>query len=208
MKLALVGYGKMGKRIDQLAPEFGFEVAARLDLGFRRDELVAVKPDVAIEFSSPEAAVANLELLAEAGIATVCGTTGWYGEIDRVRQAFLARDSALVYASNFSIGVNIFQRLVAEAARQMASQSDYPPRARVRIPALTKSASIRRPIPSLCAIPPGAAMASRAGRCVPHNGLRVSAAFTHSPKFSLEVEHVPRMWNRDGHSFPEGPIAR
>jgi 4-hydroxy-tetrahydrodipicolinate reductase len=125
MKLALVGYGKMGKRIDQLAPEFGFEVAARLDLGFRRDELVAVKPDVAIEFSSPEAAVANLELLAEAGIATVCGTTGWYGEIDRVRQAFLARDSALVYASNFSIGVNIFQRLVAEAARQMASQSDY-----------------------------------------------------------------------------------
>ncbi|MEZ5356149.1 MAG: dihydrodipicolinate reductase C-terminal domain-containing protein [Bryobacteraceae bacterium] len=100
-------------------------VTARLDLGYTRADLDAAAADVAIEFSSPEAAVPNLEMLAAAGMPTVCGTTGWYDELDRVREAYAAGNTSLVYASNFSIGVNIFDRLAREAASLFAGQADY-----------------------------------------------------------------------------------
>ncbi|MEZ5401470.1 MAG: dihydrodipicolinate reductase C-terminal domain-containing protein [Bryobacteraceae bacterium] len=125
MRLAIVGYGKMGKLLDQLAPQFGFEVIARLDLGYTRADLDAARPDAAIEFSSPEAALANLETLAAAGIPTVCGTTGWYAHLDRVRAAYAQSAAGLVYGANFSIGVNVFDRIVREAARLLAAQPDY-----------------------------------------------------------------------------------
>ncbi|MFN7919355.1 MAG: dihydrodipicolinate reductase C-terminal domain-containing protein [Bryobacteraceae bacterium] len=125
MKLAIVGYGKMGKLIDHLAPQFGFEVIHRLDIGYDPAVLAVNRPDAAIEFSTPEAALGNLETLAAAGIPTVCGTTGWYGELDRARAAVERGGTALVYGANYSIGVNVFQRLVAEAARMLADEQAY-----------------------------------------------------------------------------------
>ncbi len=123
MKLALVGYGKMGRMLEGLAPEAGFEVSARIDAG---DELSGVSgADVAIEFTQPEAAVGNLLRLAELGVPTVCGTTGWFSELDRVSQAVERGGSALVWSPNFSIGVNVFMRVAAEAARLLADEKQY-----------------------------------------------------------------------------------
>ncbi|MBM3735747.1 MAG: dihydrodipicolinate reductase [Acidobacteria bacterium] len=125
MKLAIIGYGKMGRMIEGLAPAHGFNVAARLDLGWEPGQLSAASPDVAIEFSTPEAAPANLEAIASLGIPTVCGTTGWFHELGRVSAAVARHESALVYSANYSIGVNIFQRLVADAAALFEKQDAY-----------------------------------------------------------------------------------
>ena len=125
MRLAIVGYGKMGKMIDGLAGQYGFEVAHRLDIGYDPAVFASQPVEVAIEFSMPEAAAANLELLASMGIATVCGTTGWFHDLERVKAAVERTGGALVYSANFSIGVNVFQRLAAEAGRLLANEEQY-----------------------------------------------------------------------------------
>jgi 4-hydroxy-tetrahydrodipicolinate reductase len=123
MKLAIVGYGKMGRLIDQLAPEAGFDVAARIDAG---DEIAAANgADVAIEFTEPESAVRNLLGLAKLKVPVVCGTTGWFDRLPDIRSAVEASGSGLVYSANFSVGVNVFTRAVAEAARLLADEGDY-----------------------------------------------------------------------------------
>jgi 4-hydroxy-tetrahydrodipicolinate reductase len=123
MKLAIVGYGKMGRMIDGLAPEYGFSVHARIDLN---DDLgAAFGADVAIEFSTPEAVVGNIEKLAALGLPVVVGTTGWLAEMDRVRAVVEASGTGLVWSPNFSIGVNVFSRLVREAARLLAEETQY-----------------------------------------------------------------------------------
>jgi 4-hydroxy-tetrahydrodipicolinate reductase len=130
MNLALVGYGKMGRLLESLAPEYGFRVVLAVDAeqnpegrGITAERLAGV--DAAIEFTEPSAAVANLRALAAVKVATVCGTTGWYGELPAIRAMFEQAGAALVYAPNFSIGVNVFERVVAEAARWMAQQEAY-----------------------------------------------------------------------------------
>jgi 4-hydroxy-tetrahydrodipicolinate reductase len=123
MKLAIVGYGKMGRMIDQFAPEYGFETGARVDIG--QDISAARGCAVAIEFTEPSAAAGNLLQLAEMRIPAVCGTTGWFRELPRVREAVENTGSALVYSPNFSIGVNVFTRLVSEAARLLADEAAY-----------------------------------------------------------------------------------
>ena len=123
MKLAIIGYGKMGKLIEQLAPEYGFAIHARLDVGYHPDLLKG--SDVAIEFSTPHAALGNIEALAALGIPTVVGTTGWLEHLDRVRAAVGKGGAGLVWAANFSIGVNVFLRAVQETARLLASEPAY-----------------------------------------------------------------------------------
>src|SRR6516165_1858192 len=118
MKLAIVGYGKMGRMIEQFAPEYGFETGARIDVG--QDIAAARGCEVAIEFTEPSAAVGNLLQLAEMRIPAVCGTTGWFADLPRVRAAVESGGSALVYSPNFSVGVNAFTRAVMEAARLLA----------------------------------------------------------------------------------------
>jgi 4-hydroxy-tetrahydrodipicolinate reductase len=123
MKLAIVGYGKMGRMIETLAPEYGFSVHTRVDVN---DDLAAVRgTDVAIEFSTPEAAVGNIGKLAALGVPVVVGTTGWLAEMDRVRGSIDAHGTALVWSPNFSIGVNVFSRLVKEAAKLLAGEPQY-----------------------------------------------------------------------------------
>jgi 4-hydroxy-tetrahydrodipicolinate reductase len=122
-KLAIVGYGKMGKLIEQLAPEYGFTVHVRLDLNddFRQAE----GADVAVEFTLPSAVAANVEALSALKIPVVIGTTGWADQMDRVTAAVVRHSTGLVWSPNFSIGVNVFFRVVREAARLLESEPQY-----------------------------------------------------------------------------------
>ena len=113
----------MGKLIEQLAPEYGFTVHARVDVGYNPELLSGA--DVAIEFSTPQAALGNIEALAALGIPAVVGTTGWLEEMDRVRTVVDRGGAGLVWAANFSIGVNVFLRAVHETARLLASEPAY-----------------------------------------------------------------------------------
>jgi len=130
MKLAIVGYGKMGKMIEQLAPSFGFETALALDIhnnagfeGMTDENFRGI--DVAIEFSTPEVAPQNLVRLAGLKVNVVVGTTGWLNEMPRVREAVEANGTGLVWSANYSIGVNVFNKVAAEAARLFQQHPDY-----------------------------------------------------------------------------------
>ncbi len=123
MKLAIVGYGKMGRLIAQLAPEFDFTIHTRIERG---DALSRAEgADVAIEFTRPDAVIGNVEQLLAANIPVVVGTTGWMAEMKRVQAAVAAHDMALVWGPNFSVGVNIFARVVREASRLLAKEPGY-----------------------------------------------------------------------------------
>jgi 4-hydroxy-tetrahydrodipicolinate reductase len=113
----------MGKLIEQLAPEYGCELHARIDL--HDDCQQAAGADVAIEFTVPHAVAANVEKLAALGLPVVVGTTGWSAEMDRVQAAVARHGTGLVWSPNFSIGVNVFSRLVKEAARLLANEPQY-----------------------------------------------------------------------------------
>lgn len=124
-KLAIVGYGKMGRLIDQLAPEYGFDVVLRLD---QNDAITAEKfaeVDAAIEFSAPEAAPENLKKLAEAGVQTVTGTTGWTEHLPEVTKAVEQAGTGLVWSPNFSVGVAVFRKLTALAAELLRDEDSY-----------------------------------------------------------------------------------
>ncbi len=130
MNLAIVGYGKMGRLIEQLAPEYGFSVTLTLDefnnvdgSGVTAENFRGV--DVAVEFSTPNTVVDNIERIAALGVPMVVGTTGWGKHIERVRAAVEKGNTGLVWSPNFSTGVNVFFRLVSEAARLLAKEESY-----------------------------------------------------------------------------------
>jgi 4-hydroxy-tetrahydrodipicolinate reductase len=125
--LAIVGCGKMGSLVEQLAPEYGFDVSAK----FSRGNIASLSraalngAAVAIEFSAPAAAFENLPKLALLGVNTVCGTTGWYQGLPQIRQVVRDADTALVFGANFAVGVNLFFELVAKAAVLFAQHPEY-----------------------------------------------------------------------------------
>src|SRR5438105_2686430 len=121
-KLAIIGYGKMGKLIDQLAPEFGFEVLSRIDID-RPDKLEAA--DVAIEFSIPSAVVGNVTQASGLRIPIVVGTTGWQENLEEIKTTVLKHNSAAVWSPNFSIGVNVFTHIVSETAKLLKDDPTY-----------------------------------------------------------------------------------
>src|SRR5215475_12688537 len=101
-RLAIVGYGKMGRMIERLAPEFGFEVCARISgmenaAGHALTAAALKGVDVAVEFTRPDAAAGNLLKLANAGVSTVCGTTGWFATLPQVSAEFEKNGNALVW---------------------------------------------------------------------------------------------------------------
>ena len=122
-RLAISGYGKMGKLIEHLAPEFGFTVAYVMDENESRGEAVGI--DVAVDFSVPAAVLGNVEKFAEMGVNLVVGTTGWFDRMERVESLAAKHDIGIIWSPNFSIGVNVFKRLVEEAARLLANQPEY-----------------------------------------------------------------------------------
>lgn len=122
-RLAIVGYGKMGKMLEQLAPEAGFAVHARIDVG---DDFAAAEgSDVAIEFTQPEVVLQNVEKLAAMKIPTVIGTTGWLQHLPRVRETVASAKTSLIWSPNFSVGVNVFLCLVREAAMLLKDEAAY-----------------------------------------------------------------------------------
>ncbi len=127
MNIALIGYGKMGKVIEQMALNAGHVVNLKIDLNnindFTRENLA--KSDVAIEFTGPHAAYENVMRCLEAGIPVVCGSTGWLDQYGKVAEYCTKKNGALLYASNFSIGVNIFFALNKHLAKIMNRQPDY-----------------------------------------------------------------------------------
>ncbi|MGB0368816.1 MAG: 4-hydroxy-tetrahydrodipicolinate reductase [Flavobacteriales bacterium] len=110
MKIALSGYGKMGKEIEKIALERGHEIVVKFndsdDWAGKEDQLA--KADVAIEFSMPHSVVSNIFKCFDAKVPVVVGTTGWFGQLDHVKEVCRKHNQSLLYASNFSIGVNLF----------------------------------------------------------------------------------------------------
>lgn len=127
MKIALIGYGKMGKAIEEIALERGHSVALKISSDNISDLTTSnlQKADVAIEFSRPESAAKNIILCAQAQIPVVVGTTAWYEEYDAIVDEVKKQNGALLAATNFSIGVNLFFELNARLAQMMNSHTNY-----------------------------------------------------------------------------------
>lgn len=130
MKIALLGYGRMGRAVEELALERGHEVVLRLDSAGEvgPDALEgesAPVVDVAIDFTVPGAVVENVRAVAGAGVAMVVGTTGWHDHLDEVEEVVQEAGTGLVWAPNFSLGVQIFFRVIRKAARLADGVPDY-----------------------------------------------------------------------------------
>jgi 4-hydroxy-tetrahydrodipicolinate reductase len=128
--MAIVGYGKMGRLIEQLAPQHGFEVRLRLDIdnnaggaGITVENFRGV--EVAIEFSTPATVAENVRKITALGVNCVVGTTGWHDQMAAVREAVAKSGAGVVWAPNFSVGVNLFMNIVANAAGLFAKHPEY-----------------------------------------------------------------------------------
>jgi len=127
MKVAIIGYGKMGKLIASLALERGHEIVAKYnsEYPFSKDSLT--KCDVAIEFTSPELAVNHIETCLMNNLSVVSGSTGWYAEKERLETLCNEQDGSFLYASNFSLGVNILFSINERLAEILNQYPDYNP---------------------------------------------------------------------------------
>ncbi|MCF6353441.1 MAG: 4-hydroxy-tetrahydrodipicolinate reductase [Cyclobacteriaceae bacterium] len=125
MKIALVGYGKMGIAIEELATKAGHRISHKIDKDNHQEltELTPANTDIIIEFSNPDIAVGNILFCLKQHIPVVCGTTGWLHNWDKVKEACNATNGTFFYASNYSIGVNLFFKINEYAAKLMAKQA-------------------------------------------------------------------------------------
>jgi 4-hydroxy-tetrahydrodipicolinate reductase len=123
MKIALLGYGRMGKAIESIAKSRGHEIVAIIDKDNPKDSLNGA--EVAINFSVPSAAVANIIHAINEGVAVVCGTTGWLDSRADIESRCTSKKGAFLYASNFSLGVNIFFALNEKLAQMMGQHKEY-----------------------------------------------------------------------------------
>ncbi len=123
MKIALLGYGKMGKVIEQIALERGHEIVLRKSIDDSYDGLETA--DVAIDFSAPDAAVANISTSLNLNIPVVSGTTGWLDDYHKMTRLCEEKNTAFIYGSNFSLGVNLFFELNDYLAKMMSRFPEY-----------------------------------------------------------------------------------
>jgi 4-hydroxy-tetrahydrodipicolinate reductase len=129
MKIALIGYGKMGKAIEEIALQQHHEIVLKIDLSnideFTKDNIS--KADVAIEFTSPHTAYENVKKCLEYGVPVICGSTGWLDKLDEIKTICQQQNGSFLYASNFSIGVNLFFELNTYLAKLMSKYEQYEP---------------------------------------------------------------------------------
>ena len=123
MKIALFGYGKMGKVIEKIAIERGHEIVLKIEQGDVSYNLKIA--DVAIDFSTPTAAVSNITEAINCQIPVVCGTTGWLEAFESIKSLCHTKNGAFLYASNFSLGVNLFFELNRKLAQVMKPYCEY-----------------------------------------------------------------------------------
>ena len=201
--IALVGMGRMGRALAELAPDRGFEVVARVEHHGSITPASLGGAAVAIEFSVPASAAANVIACAAAGCPVVVGTTGWYADLPRVRGEVERAGGAMLHAPNFSLGVAIFDRVVAEAARLFGGAPSFDShlvethhRAKVDAPSGTAAALART-------------AESASGRSMPITSVRVgSVPGTHEVVFDAPFEQVRLVHEaRDRRVFAEGALA-
>jgi len=206
IRLALIGMGKMGRTLAELAPGSGFAVVARLDEhetagGISREALSGAQ--VAIEFTTPAAAPRNIKDVLSAGCPIVVGTTGWQAEAPSIEAWVREHKGALLAASNFSIGVNVFQQIVARAAELMAQAPGF------ETHLVETHHSAKKDAPSGTAIMLQRAVEAGLGHPVGVSSIRVgSVPGTHEVIFDthyeqIRLEHVAR----DRRVFAEGALV-
>lgn len=129
MKIAIVGYGRMGKTIEKIAVNRGHTIGLKIGIenveDLNADNLKDI--DVAIEFTQPNSALNNLKTCFAANVPVVCGTTAWLDDWDKAIESMTTHNGTFLYASNFSVGVNIFFAINEQLAKYMNAQSDYNP---------------------------------------------------------------------------------
>lgn len=127
MKIALIGYGKMGHMIEEIATQRGHEIVLKIDVTNQQDftKENMSKANVAIEFTNPESAFQNVMKCLEFGVPVVSGSTGWNNKLDEAKNYCLQNNGSFLHTSNFSIGVNIFFEVNKLLAKLMASQPEY-----------------------------------------------------------------------------------
>jgi 4-hydroxy-tetrahydrodipicolinate reductase len=207
LKLALIGMGKMGRALEQLAPDRGFDIVAKFDekevaggAGITRESLNGA--DVAVEFTVPDAAVANIEACVAAGCPVVVGTTGWYAQAGSVEKLVAERGGAMLWSPNYSIGVNLFQRLVEHAAELVGTAPGFD------VHLVETHHAAKKDAPSGTAGSLARALAQVLGREVPITSVRTGhVPGTHelvfdSPFETIRLEHVAR----DRRVFAEGAL--
>lgn len=205
-RLAIVGMGKMGHALAELAPQRGWEVAATLDevevgRGITRTSLGGA--DAAVEFTVPSAAPGNIRAIIAAGVPVVVGTTGWYGQFDTIAADVRAHDGALLAATNFSLGVNIFEQIAEVAARLLSQAPGFDAHLVETHHAAKKDA------PSGTANTLGRTASAAWGRDIPITSVRTgSVPGTHelifdAPFEQIHLEHIAR----DRRVFAEGALV-
>jgi 4-hydroxy-tetrahydrodipicolinate reductase len=125
INLALIGYGKMGKMIESVIDSKEYQIVGIYDIANPPIDYLKDKPDVVIEFTEPRSVIDNIRFLAEKKINIVCGTTGWYDKIDEVRKIIENAKVGFIYASNFSVGVNLFFQMVSLAGKLIDKYPQY-----------------------------------------------------------------------------------
>ena len=127
MKIALIGYGKMGKAIEEISVQRGHEIVLKIDeynlTDFTRANVN--KAEVAIEFTGPHSAYENVKKALDFDVPVVCGSTGWLEKLDEIKKLCSERKGSFIYASNFSVGVNIFFEVNKKLASLMEPHKDY-----------------------------------------------------------------------------------
>lgn len=205
-RLAIVGLGKMGRTIEQLAPERGFEVVSRIDPNggdapaLTRESIRGA--EVAVEFSTPAAATGNILAALEAGCPIVVGTTGWYDERPRIEKAVRERGGAVLVAPNFSVGVAAFAAIVAAATRALKSAPGFDAHL------VETHHTAKKDAPSGTAATLGKLASAEWGRDIPITSIRTgSVPGTHefvfdAPFEQIRIEHLAR----DRRVFADGAL--
>ena len=205
LRLALIGMGKMGKAVAALAPERGFTVVATLGpaataAGISRESLAGA--DVAVEFTEPRSAASNVLACVAAGCPVVVGTTGWYDRLPAVVDAVRADGGAVVWAANYSVGVNLFLRVAASAARAMAG-------AAFDAHVVETHHAAKRDAPSGTAQAIVRVLSEKLGRGVPVTSVRVGhVPGTHQIVFDAPFEQITLQHvARDRRVFADGALV-
>lgn len=129
MQISILGYGKMGKEIEKVAQERGHVIACIIDCerDYIKNEFLFKQSDVAVEFSTPETVLANIKRCFSVKIPIVVGTTGWYSQLAMIKEEVQLQQQSMFFASNFSLGVNIFFEINKKLAELISKYADYQP---------------------------------------------------------------------------------
>ena len=201
-RVALVGMGRMGQALAALAPERGCEIVAALDVGAEITRESLRGADVAIEFTVPDAAAANVVACARAGCPVVSGTTGWTSALPAARDEVARLGGALLWAANFSVGVNLFAEVARQAGALLAAGGAFD----VHLTEVHHTA--KRDAPSGTAVLLADAVGTAAGRAVPVTSVRVGAVpGTHTLTFDAPFEQITlEHLARDRRVFADGAL--